>query len=268
MILKLLSYNIRFGGTDREDRLAAVIQESEPDLVILQEATNPQVVERLARATGMNVWAAQTGHSLGFISRIEISHHEWHRLPGSRRSFLEVAPAETDLRVFGVHLRAIHSNWTERRRVRELRALLESIQHYQEGFHVIVGDFNTLAPGELLDTRLLPFRLRPLIWLSGGYIRWETIQIMLDAGYVDGYRSLHPLHHDEKGFTFPTWNPHVRLDYVFLPKPFAERLKNCQVWNQSTAAAHASDHFPLVAELGMDRVCVGGFNHVVQPRSG
>src|SRR4030095_5627453 len=238
MTLKLLSYNIRFGGVGREDQLAAAIREAEPDLVILQEATDSQVVERLARATGMNIWAARQGHSLGFISRNEVSHYEWHPLP-ERRFFLEVVPAGDEVRVFGVHLRAIHSNWTERRRVRQLRALLEVIKEHQNGFHVLLGDFNTLAPGELLDIRLLPFRLRPMVWLSGGYIRWETIQMMLDAGYVDGDRTIHPV---EKGFTFPTWNPHLRLDYVFLPTPFADRLKSCQVLSESLTMAQASDH--------------------------
>jgi len=246
MTLKLLSYNIRFGGAGREDQLARVIRESEPDLVILQEATKPRVVERLAQATGMNFWAARPGHSLGFISRVEVTHHEWHAIRGSRRTFLEILLAGTEVRVFGLHLSAIHSNWTERRRVRELRALLARIKQHQNGLHVLLGDFNTLAPGELLDMRLLPLRLRPFVWLSGGYIRWETVQIMLDAGYLDGYRILHP---DDKGFTFPTWNPHVRLDYMFLPARFADRLKGCQVRDEDLAAASASDHFPLLAEL-------------------
>ena len=246
MTLRLLSYNIRFGGVGREDRLAAVIQEAAPDLVVLQEATKPLVVERLARATGMNFWAARPGHSVGFISRREVAHHEWHLLTGARRAFLEIVLGGSEVRVFGLHLSAIHSNWTERRRVRELRAVLESIKQHQMGLHVLLGDFNTLAPGELLDMRLLPLRLRPLVWLSGGYIRWETIQIMLDAGYVDGYRAVHPL---EKGFTFPTWNPHLRLDYIFLPAPFRDRLKGCQVWGEGSSVAPASDHFPLLADV-------------------
>jgi exodeoxyribonuclease III len=246
MTLRLLSYNIRYGGVGREDRLAAVIREAAPDLVILQEATKPRVVERLARATGMTFWAARPGHSLGFISRRKVAHHAWHLLTGAKRAFLEIVLEGTEVRVFGLHLSAIHSNWTERRRVRELRAVLESIKQHQSGLHVLLGDFNTLAPGELLDMRLLPLRLRPLVWLSGGYIRWETIQIMLDAGYVDGYRAVHPL---EKGFTFPTWNPHIRLDYIFLPAQFSDCLKGCQVRDESDSVAPASDHFALLAEL-------------------
>lgn len=246
MSLKLLSYNIRYGGVGREESLAAVIRGSAPDLVVFQEATRPHVIERVAAEAGMPVWAARPGHSLAFASRLEITHHEWHRPPGTRHPFLEIVPAGAAFRVFGLHLSAVHSHWTEQRRVRELRATLKGIEQHQAGFHVLVGDFNTLAPGELLDVRQLPARLRPLVWLSGGRIRWETIQIMLDARYLDGFRTLHP---EDKGYTFPTWSPHVRLDYLFLPAPFATRLKACEVAKASPAVARASDHFPLLAHL-------------------
>ena len=52
--------------------------------------------------------------------------HEWHRPRASRRAFLEIVPEGEPFRIFGVHLSAVHSNWTEQRRVRELRALLEA----------------------------------------------------------------------------------------------------------------------------------------------
>jgi exodeoxyribonuclease-3 len=248
VILKLLSYNIRYGGRGRERELAAVIREVAPDLVVLQEAVRPRVIEQLAAETGMRVWASRPGHSLAFMSRVEIAHYEWRRPRGARHSFLEVVLAGTEFRVFGAHLSAIHSNWTERRRIREIRALLAGIEPHQAGFHALVGDFNSLAPGELLDARLLPARLRALVWL-GGAIQWETIQILLNAHYVDGYRLLQPL---EKGFTFPTWAPHLRLDYVFLPAAFAGRLKACVVVRRLDgygAAVYASDHFPLLANL-------------------
>lgn len=246
MSLRLLSYNIRYGGVGREKWLAAVIRETTPDLVVFQEASHPEVVERLAAETEMYVWAARRGYSLGFMSRIKIAHHEWHRPPGVRHAYLEIVPEGTEGRVFGLHLSAVHSNWTERRRVRELRALLRSIERHQQGFHTLIGDFNTLAPGELLDARQLPARLRALVWLSGGRIRWETIQIMLDANYMDGYRVIHAA---DQGFTFPTWNPHVRLDYLFLPALFANRLKSCEVVTGTPAVLQASDHFPLLAQL-------------------
>jgi endonuclease/exonuclease/phosphatase family metal-dependent hydrolase len=39
--LRLLSYNIRFGGVGREQSLADVIKRVAPDLVVFQEATHP-----------------------------------------------------------------------------------------------------------------------------------------------------------------------------------------------------------------------------------
>lgn len=245
MILKLLSYNIRYGGEGREQFLISVIREASPDIVVFQEAVRTQVIERLARGTDMTVWGSRPGFSLGFMSKLDISDYQWHQPRGARHSFLEIVLPGTDFRIFGVHLSAIHSKWTEQRRIREIRALLAGIESHQEGFHVLVGDFNTLAPGEILNVRLLPPRLRPLVWLSGR-IQWETIKVLLNTRYVDGYRTLRPV---ESGFTFPTWSPHLRLDYIFVPKVFADRLKACQVINGSTPAMQASDHFPLLAEI-------------------
>jgi exodeoxyribonuclease-3 len=213
---------------------------------VLQEAARPDVVERVARASGMTAWASHPNHSVGFMSRLPIAHHEWHRPAPSRRAFLEIVPEGDAMRIFGVHLSAVHSNWTEQRRVRELQALLASIQRHQHGFHLVVGDFNTLAPGEQLAVDRLPYRLQAVLWLSGGRIRWETIQIMLDASYLDAYRMLHP---KDPGFTFPTWDPHVRLDYAFVPGASAGRLKGCEVRAAAPGLKEASDHLPLLTEV-------------------
>jgi exodeoxyribonuclease III len=244
--VRLLTYNIRAGGAGRVGPLAAVVSHCAPDLAVLQEAVDPGVVEQLASATGMSAWGARPGHSLAFVSRGPVEHHQWHRPRGSRRAFLEIVPTGGAPRVFGVHLTAVHSNWTERRRGRELRAILDAVSGHRDAFHVVTGDFNTLAPGEELDLRKLPPRLRAIAWLTGRRIRWETIQLMFDASYVDGYRTLHGA---DPGHTFPTWDPHVRLDYVFLPRAWSRQLTGCAVVRDHPAVAAASDHLPLLAEL-------------------
>jgi len=243
---KLLSYNVRYGGTGRESQLAAVIKDADPDLVVLQEATNPRVVERLSEETGLEIRAAHEGRSIAYLSRVPVKRHEWHRPRGSRRHFMEIELEGSNLVVFGIHLSAVHSFWTERRRMRELRSLLAWIEARHAGFHVMVGDFNTLAPGELLDAQKLPPRLRALVWLSGGRVRYQTIQILLAAGYTDAFRRIHP---EELGYTFPTWDPHVRLDFVFTPKPHEGRVSNCRVLTDNPLVKEASDHFPLLAHL-------------------
>jgi endonuclease/exonuclease/phosphatase family metal-dependent hydrolase len=244
--LKLMSYNIRFGGRGREQDIARVIRAAAPDLVVFQEAIDPTVIERLSGETGLGVWAARAAHSIAFISRVEIAHSQWHYPRGAKHSFLEIAPASTSSRIFGLHLSAMFSRWTERRRVREIQSLLKGIEHHQNGFHVLVGDFNTLAPGELLQVQRMPRWIRVLIWLSGRDIQRETIQLMLDRSYIDVYRLLHA---DVKGYTFPTWDPHLRLDYAFLPACFTDRVKECKVIDDLPESVRASDHFPLVTEI-------------------
>jgi len=248
--LRLLSYNIRFGGLGREEALAETIIAAAPDLVVFQEATRPEVIERLSHATKFPFWAARRNHSIGFLSRQAVEYHEWHYPAGARHSVLEIVPAGGKARVFGLHLSARFSKWDERRRTREIRSLLEGIKRYQDGFHVVVGDFNTLAPGEALNAHRMPAWIRALIWISGRKLQRETIQLMLDAGYDDGYRMLNA---GDEGYTFPTWDPHVRLDYVFVPGAFADRLVKCAVITEPKERIQAaSDHCPLVAELSLD----------------
>lgn len=243
MTVRILSYNIERGGGGRERQIAAVVAASAPDLVILQEARDPEVIRRVAAETGMAQWAARGGESLGFMSRTPVAGYAWHKPRISRHAFLEVQLSGSEARVFGVHLSAVHAAWTERRRVTELRALLRGIRQHQEGFHVLTGDFNTLAPGEILDFRKLPTRLRALVWLSGGTVRWRTIQVILDAGYVDAFRATHP---ERPGFTFPTWDPHVRLDYLFVPSRHRQQLRSCEIVD-TPGVRSASDHLPLLS---------------------
>lgn len=249
MSLRVLSYNIRFGGAGREQAIGAIINLCAPDIVILQEATRPDVVARLASACGMTSWGAMHGQSVAFLSRIGVAHYAWHPLRFGRRMYLELVLSGSNTRIFGVHLSAIHSNPTERRRTHELRSLLTDIAKQQHGLHLLTGDFNTLAPGEPLDLRRLPLRLRAMVWLTGRTIHWTTIRLMLDGGYLDGYRQFHSA---DEGYTFPTWDPHVRLDYLFLPKQFVSRLERCEVMRDLTGVRDASDHFPLLSQLSSE----------------
>ncbi len=246
MTLRLLSYNIRFGGRGREQALAETIVAAAPDLVVFQEATDPRVIERIAEATKYPFWAARRNHSIGFLSRREVTYHEWHYPVDARHSFLEIIPAGSDARVFGLHLSARFSKWDERRRAREIQSLLEGIKRHQNGFHVLVGDFNTLAPGEALNVHQMPAWIRALIWISGRKLQRETIQLMLDAGYSDGYRMLH----ERQGIHVSYLGSACAAGLPLRAEEFANRLVSCQVITEPNERIQAaSDHCPLVAEL-------------------
>ena len=248
MAFNLVTYNILRGGNGREDALASVIRAANADLVVLQEATSPDVVARLAKDTGMAQWMARRGSSLAFMSRQPVLSYRWVRPGWAQHAILELVPQD-GLMVFGVHLSAVHSNWTEWRRVKEVRGLLAMVKVEAHDVHVVTGDFNTLAPGEALDLSRLPARLRAVTWLTGNRIRWKTVALMLEAGYVDLFRMVEP---DGRGYTFPTRDPHLRLDYAFMPARDAARLLHCRVL-RSEAAETASDHLPLETsiELGV-----------------
>jgi endonuclease/exonuclease/phosphatase family metal-dependent hydrolase len=236
----IVSYNIRHGGVGREDAIAAVLRSVEADLVVLQEAVAPAVVARLAEACGFAHFESREGYSLAVLSRAPLRACTWRRSFWARRAALRLELVD-GLVVFGVHLSAIHSNITEWRRVREVRSLLSIAAHDSDRPHVIAGDFNTLASGEVLDLARLPSRLRAVTWLTGRRIRWRIVGMMLEAGYVDAFRLLDT---DGRGYSFPAADPHLRLDYAFLRSRDAGLIRQCHVVHHAEAA-RASDHLPL-----------------------
>jgi exodeoxyribonuclease III len=253
--VRLLTYNIREGGAGRAEAIAEVIGSANPDVVALQEARDPAVVERIAALASFPFWGSRRAHSTGFLSRVPVVGYDWRHPPRTRHALLEVSFADGFPRLFVLHLRAWFSKWSERARARELHGLLEGIreqlirEQHAFAFHVLAGDFNALAPGEHFDPAPMPAWIRAMIWVSGRDIARSTIEMMGTDGYVDAWRTVHPDSEQEPGFTFPVWNPHVRLDYVFTPAAYASRVAACEVRRTPPAARTASDHFPLFVEL-------------------
>ena len=253
--MRLLTYNIREGGVGRAEQIAEVIGAANPDVVALQEARDPVVVERIATLAEFPFWGAQRAHSTGFLSRMPVLGHAWRHPPRTRHALLEVSLADGLPRLFVLHLRAWFSKWSEQRRARELRGLLDGIreQLIREqnafAFHLLAGDFNALAPGERFDSSPMPAWIRGMVWLSGRDIARSTIEMMRNDGYVDAWRAVHPDSEQEPGYTFPVWNPHVRLDYVFTPAAYGARVVACEVRRTPEVVRSASDHFPLLVEL-------------------
>lgn len=258
--MRLLTYNIREGGVGRAELIAEVIKAANPDVVALQEATHPAVVEQIAKLAGFKYSGSQLANSTGFLSNIPVVNYAWRHPPRTRHALLEVALADGFPRLFVLHLRAWFSKWSERQRVRELRGLLDGIQQQlikenrAFAFHVLCGDFNALAPDEKFDSSPMPRWIRGMIWLSGRDIARSTIAMMRAEGYVDAWRTLYKDHVNDPGYTFPVWSPHVRLDYVFTPVEFASRLTSSEIRRVPDEVKRASDHFPLLVELSTGKL--------------
>jgi endonuclease/exonuclease/phosphatase family metal-dependent hydrolase len=276
-----MSYNIFLGGIGRMDAITGVVREVKPDLLGIQEADDELAVAKLADATGMDYvyGKANSIHHVAFLSRFPIVRSHNHPHPGIlRKTMLEahvLLPNETELMLFVAHLNATATISGERRRVREMEAVLDSIGARSDRPHLLFGDCNAIAPGDTLVFKRLTahytnrmtkaemgFRRRERqvtfgAWLDrstrNGLITSETflprhlVRRVLEAGYTDCFRYLHP---DEPGYTFPAPDPAIRIDYMFAPPSMRERLLCCEVVDLP-ASALASDHRPLVARFAL-----------------
>jgi endonuclease/exonuclease/phosphatase family metal-dependent hydrolase len=322
----MVTYNILLGGARREEHITDVLRRIGADVITLQEVSNPQFADQLARSLGMELITGAasdgSGINLAVLSRLPVRRWRNHTHRGRMlRSHLETVLTTGGGHIPELHLHSVHlaARFGERkkgeeRRRRELDALLSDLADAADAPHLIAGDFNALAPGDHLeataffarmgelrrarvlvrqanglvapkrvgedaavdeawlragiDPRLdvgipvLPFVVYPLTALLprsravdrllGGTIERGTIARLLDSGYLDCFRELHPR---AQGYTCATWMPAARIDYVFADRVMAARLRRCEVvgsrrWPDREATI-ASDHHPVVAEFAV-----------------
>lgn len=243
--MRIVSYNIRFGGGRRLAFIGAVLAELRPDVVLLQEATDPAGVDRIARIAGMPHVYRRPGWSVAGLTREPARGHEWHR-PGRSRGFLEIDPAgDPHLRLLGLHLPAGLSARGERARLRSVDSLLEWAGGQADDNTLLVGDLNSVARGDVPSVASMPLWLRLLLRFDGG-IRTDVHDRLAAAGWVDAFRHLHP--HDA-GFTLPASSPQVRLDYALVPRPLLDAVRSCEPARDVALVERASDHLPLVIDI-------------------
>jgi exodeoxyribonuclease III len=241
--LRVVSYNIRFGGGRRVPLIGAFLSRLEPDVVVLQEATDRYAVDRLAELTRLPHVASSPGVSVAALARSPFAATTWHS-PQGIRAFLEFRPSASDLRFIGLHLPSGMSGRGERIRIRQLEAMAPTIGPASADATVLIGDLNSVAPGDEPQVAAMPLWLRLLLRFDGP-IRTEVLDRLLNAGWVDIFRQLHP---DEPGYTLPAIAPQVRLDYLLAGPPVVPRIQSCEPADDAEFA-RASDHLPLVSVI-------------------
>jgi exodeoxyribonuclease-3 len=115
--------------------------------------------------------------------------------------------------------------------------------------HLLAGDFNTIAPEDQASLAEAPLWVKAQAWFQLGYLPRWALKLLLEAGYIDCFRKLHP---KGEGFTLPSPRPQVRLDYVFATPRLAEALRECRVVTAPEKVTVASDHLPVLAEFEWD----------------
>ncbi len=250
--MRVLTYNILDGGEGRADPLAEVIQANRADVVALVEATNLQVIERIANRLKMDYVHApgRESQASALLTRWTLRESVNHGLlrQGLSKSLLQatlVSPAGEQW-VFGVvHLHAHAQDSDEQRRELELDIVLDVFRKYRDANtpHVLLGDFNANSPADQINVDKVKPRTRQDWEANGRQLPSRAIQKILDAGYVDTLGGGGTF-----SGTFTTQFPGQRVDYIFVHGIDAARVASAWV-EQDRLAKYASDHFPVGAAI-------------------
>lgn len=217
---RVMTWNTLAGGWPRLDAIEAVIRDAQPDIIGLQEI-EPRTLDALAERLGMKrAYGASCGgrgSPAGLLSRWPVRETTSHAGAPLRNALIEAViepPDAAPLRVFVAHLAGAYNFWRagEGIRLRELRYTLARLSRVKAESGepcLLMGDFNSLAPGEpLRASRLLlraadldaqrakgaklsglpgmedvlPAPLRPLGRALIGLARWQPTAALLDAG--------------------------------------------------------------------------------------
>ena len=252
LALRILSYNILAGGQDRLPLIGSVIQKQQPDVVALLEARSRSNAEALAGQLGMSLTFGEANNiyqdHVAWLSHLQVIRAHNHHLPVFAKTLLEIEILweGASLRLFATHMRYGGDQEREQHRVREMQAILGLLDQVRNQPHILVGDLNTLHPADQPDipAYLSILRQRGEHTLDPQFPR-EVIPLLLEAGYIDCYRALHPM---TAGYTTDTAHPALRIDYIFANSLLARRLYDCNIVTGAEAEM-ASDHFPVWAEF-------------------
>lgn len=249
-ILRVLTYNLYFGGADRLEEIYTVLAHVGADVVALTEADDPQVVATLAERLGLeHIWAEGSGdRHIATLSRFPVLEWQIYRRPPLTQAVLEtkLAAPEGPITIYNAHFLPTLLLPFEVRRWQAVGKLLGVIQSRRPGPHLILGDLNAIAAGDRVLQHNNPARMRRLMALQLNLIFRLAVPRLLRAGYVDCFRHLHP---DDDGFTWMPGNLTTRYDYILADNLMAARLQSCQVIDDIPAVCTASDHLPLLAEF-------------------
>lgn len=257
--MRIITYNIFYGGQERMPLIAQILRDQQPDLVALQEANDRSLAEQLATTLHMQLIFGESDNifRVAWLSRLPVSQVRNYQLPflfqGPRTEFtmqktllnLEVEWNGSPLHLYTTHLQARYPDEYEECRLREVEAILQEIQPLQNEPLLLVGDLNAFAPDDPVGS----FPIDSVEYAQRRFIEQGkrlAIARLKAAGLVDCYRMLHPT---QPGYTCDARRePSMRSDYCFASAPLAQSLHSCAVISNALTAK-ASDHLPVQVEF-------------------
>ncbi len=229
-----------------------MLQALDADVAALTEADDPSAVETLAGRLGMDwVWERGSGRRhLATLSKLPVLASRVHRRRPLTQGVLQARLQTTNgpLTVYNAHLLPEMLLPFEIRRWQAVGQLLRVIRDESPGPHLVVGDLNSVAPGDPTRRPRHPVGLRRLMFLQGHIVFRFALRRLLRSGYTDCFRATQP---DAPGYTFMPGTPLTRYDYILADREVARGLLHCRVADEIPGVAEASDHLPVVAEFDL-----------------
>jgi exodeoxyribonuclease-3 len=253
--LKIASWNVN-SIRARVGHVTEWLRAREPDVVLLQELKGEIFPAEVFKEMGYESAAVtqKTYNGVAVLSRVPIETINT-TLAGddkdSHARFLESMIG--GLRIVNVYMpngNPIGSDkfiyklaWMDRMMDQMIRWVRDDVAT------VIGGDFNVIP--EDIDCH------KPESWMKDALFQPEPrarYRAMLERGWVDAFRSLHP----ELAGAFTFWdyfrnafehNRGIRIDHFLLSSAAAARLESCEIDKGPRAQERPSDHTPIMVEL-------------------
>ena len=253
--MKIASWNVN-SIRARIDHVTAWIKLQQPDVLLLQELKATEFPALVFQALGYESVAVtqKSYNGVAVLSRYPMETINT-TLAGdeadSHARYLELTVE--GIRMVNIYLPNGNPVGTEKfaYKLAWMDRLLQKMSAWQkEDVPVLVGgDFNVIP--EDIDCH------KPSSWIRDALFQPEPrsrYRALLDIGYTDAFRSLHP---GETGqFTFWDYfrqafehNRGIRIDHFLLSPKLADRLQSCVIDRGPRAQERPSDHTPIMVEL-------------------
>ena len=246
ILLKVLSYNIHYGvGMDAQkdlNRIAAVINRLDPDLVGLQEVADSAMVATLAQLTQMSgvfgastekeppnlyrlldipVPVAQLHYGDGILSKHPFQYSGNLSIPSASSSRYQAMCVEVDVSKrygAGKKIRFITTHFDWLQTIGSQIARKAAVEVIEEAFMLDPVPLPTLLTGDLNATP-----------------ESEVLQLLEQKGWRQE-------NFEKDLFTVPTRSPSKQIDYVLVRPQSAWRIVKVEVIEEDMA----SDHLPIL----------------------
>jgi endonuclease/exonuclease/phosphatase family metal-dependent hydrolase len=253
--MRLVSYNILDGGIGRADPIAEILQAQKADVVVLLEADELPVVERVAGRLGMDfVFSGGRKHACALLSRFAIRDSVNYAVLHSdlTNSFTLATLAEPNQRIWrvgAVHLHAKALLADEQVRLQEVERILQLMRPLRtaEMSHILAGDFNANSPIQKIVREKCKTSTQEQMDQNGGTIPRHVITRLLAEGYIDTLHARWGERATEMG-SFSTQFPGQRVDYILAHGLAPGQIADAWI-EKDRLATYASDHYPVGVEI-------------------